>query len=222
MALSIRSIFHKPFFLFSAGQLQKHKTEWFTDAVFVVPHSGSIGVSNYWKVKYFLSSVAENLNIGSDGTHVGLVDYGKYARTISPLGQTKSVEDFETKLNAIAFEKGQNYIDRALKLASRELFAQNGRGRRDGVPKVLVLVTYEKQTQTSGSGELSAVAQSLKDDGVSVFAVGIGDAVKVDELLRIGSDNSSTFIVNKFDDLPEFRGDVTNAVFDASSKCNEE
>lgn len=192
--------------------------EWLTDILFVVPNFGNVGVTNSWSVKKFLRSVAEKLNIGSEGAHAGLIEYGTFSRTVSPIGETQSLEDFERKLNSFSFEKGQNYIDRALKLASKELFTQNGFGRRDGVPKTVVLLTYDKQTKSVHSDTLFSVAENIKQNGVSVFTLGIGNAVNVKELLKIGSGNNTTFIVEKFTNLPEFSGDLTEAVHDTSSE----
>lgn len=51
------------------------------DLVFVVDESGSIGSSNFLRIKNFLSDLVDQLTITSTAFHVGLVKFNKAAKT---------------------------------------------------------------------------------------------------------------------------------------------
>lgn len=51
------------------------------DLVFVVDESGSIGSSNFLRIKNFLSDLVDQLTISNTAFHVGLVKFSKTAKT---------------------------------------------------------------------------------------------------------------------------------------------
>lgn len=57
------------------------------DLVFVVDESGSIGSSNFDRIKDFLSDLVDQLTITSTAFHVGLVKFNKRAITEFHLDQ---------------------------------------------------------------------------------------------------------------------------------------
>ena len=50
------------------------------DIAFIVDSSGSIGVTDYAKTKYFVYSIANALNISKSGAHAGVVIYSEIAK----------------------------------------------------------------------------------------------------------------------------------------------
>ena len=172
---------------------------------------------NSWRVKAFLKSVAERLNIGPDQTRAGLIAYGTYACVMSSLGETATLEDLKQEFDSIPFGSGQQRVDRALKLAAGELLSGNGRTRK-GVPKVLMLLTYEEQVRAANSVGYSEAARSLKEDGVNVFVVKIG---RPDKGNQLENENSTTFAVHGFYQLPKVVGSLSNSLFESASKIVE-
>ena len=65
------------------------------------------------------------------------------------------------------------------------------------------MVTSSSQERKQGPyTPLSAAAQGLRDRGVSIYVVGIGDKVKVPELMDLSSDYRNVFVA---DDLSTVR-----------------
>lgn len=182
---------------------------WFADAVFVIPTSSRVGVPNIWKVKTFLKSVAETLNIGPDKTRAGLITYGRYASIISSLGETATLEEFEHKIDIIPYEKGQERVDRALLLAARMIVKGNA---REEVPRLLVLLEYEEIPMSAGVAEYVDTVQAIKLDGVNIFILKVGNAVEEN-----GIDNKTTFAV-RFDKLERVVGSLSNSLIESASK----
>lgn len=61
------------------------------------------------------------------------------------------------------------------------------------------MVTSSSQEKKQGPyTPLSAAAQGLKDRGVSIYVIGIGDKVKVPELMDLSSDYRSVFVADDF------------------------
>lgn len=68
--------------------------------------------------------------------------------------------------------------------------------------QALLLLTSSKQEKMQGPyTPLSAAAQGLRDRGVSIYVIGIGDKVKVPELLDLTSDYRNLFIADDFSAL---------------------
>lgn len=64
---------------------------------------------------------------------------------------------------------------------------------------------------------LSAAAQGLRDRGVSIYVIGIGDKVKVPELMDLTSDYRNMFTADDFSTLRE-RGIVVTEIIKNETK----
>lgn len=57
-----------------------------------------------------------------------------------------------------------------------------------------------------------AAATTLKNKGVHVFCVGIGNAVKEEILNQIATSSSDTFLATDFDRLPQIEKELTTVI----------
>lgn len=48
------------------------------DLVFILDSSGSVGEDNFKVMKSFMKSIVQNLDIGPDGTKIGLITFSRY------------------------------------------------------------------------------------------------------------------------------------------------
>ena len=60
------------------------------DLVFVIDNSGSVSSSDWEKAKSFIIDVSNSFDIGTDATMIGVIAYGKSARTIIGLSGNKN------------------------------------------------------------------------------------------------------------------------------------
>lgn len=75
------------------------------------------------------------------------------------------------------------------------------------------MVTSSSQERKQGPySPLSAGAQGLRDRGVSIYVIGIGDKVKVPELMDVTSDYRNVFVADDFSTLPSWGKVVTEMI----------
>ncbi|XP_068710293.1 uncharacterized protein [Montipora foliosa] len=162
-------------------------------------------VTNWTTILKFLSSVVGYFNISASGTHVGLLVFSLeaeirlYFNTLH--GTNMTVENVKNAVSTLLPKGGPSRFDRALLLAEQELFNE-GTGMRDEVPKTLLLVTHGKQARNQGPyTSLLAATQRLRDRGISMYAIGVGDRVEVPELMDLTSSYKNVFLVDDFGDF---------------------
>jgi len=74
------------------------------------------------------------------------------------------------------------------------------------------VVTSSSQERKQGPyTPLSAAAQGLRDRGVSIYVIGIGDKVKVAELMDLSSDYRNVFVADDFSTVRS-RGKVVTEI----------
>ena len=97
-------------------------------------------------------------------------------------------------------------IDKALRLAQKQMFIKANGGRADA-KKILFLLTDGKQTiprrlnRNQNPDDPSIVANELRASGVVVIAVGIGPHTDGDELIRLAGGEENAFRAASFDEL---------------------
>jgi uncharacterized protein YegL len=143
--------------------------------VLVIDCSGSMRA---WmdQVKQFAREMALSFQLGggTNGTQVGVVRFADSATVLSDL--TGNEGNATEAINALQDDLGSTNISDGLRAAQRLL---EGNGVRAGVPRVVMVLTDGKQSDSFG-GDAHAIAtsDSLKASGITVFAIGFGVALE--------------------------------------------
>ena len=82
-----------------------------------------------------------------------------------------------------------------MEIANYELFTPVG-GSRDQITKTLVILVSDKLND----GKISGIVGRLKFGGVTPVAIGVGQGVQRDDLLKV-ADGNHAFSVASFNDL---------------------
>lgn len=69
--------------------------------------------------------------------------------------------------------------------------------------QVAIVITDGEQTEKGGFTPLDVASQGIKDKGVTVYSLGIGRNVRVDQLRQIASSDDYVFNATGFDELVE-------------------
>lgn len=115
-------------------------------------------------------------------------------------GEHSSWDAFSNAVLDLDHQRGLTRIDRALQLASRDLFGPGGSARR-GVQKIAVVLTDGKQTVSSDAQPLDIASEPLREEGVYIFAIGIGKEVDRKELRLMTENDADVVVADSFDDL---------------------
>ena len=165
------------------------------DLVFVLDSSGSIGPDNWALMLNFVSSVIDRLSVASDKIHVGLVNFGTSASVELHLGNYTRKSDLLDVVANLDYMGGITNTASALNVMREEVFREES-GDRSDVPDVAIVVTHNASSEAYTVEE----AELAHAQGISIFAVGIGDedTLNIEELEGIATRDELTTVTPDF------------------------
>ncbi|RUS70240.1 hypothetical protein EGW08_022000 [Elysia chlorotica] len=168
------------------------------DIVFVVDSSNSVGLDNFRKMKTFLISLVESLDIGPSSSRVGIIVFSDDATMVIRLEDTTNEAVLKSDILNIQYTGGGTNTAAALKLLSSTAFSHSP--RHGNIPQVAVVLTDGLSRNTM----LTKIqAEQLHAMGVKLFAIGIERKASTEELEIIGSKPSDQYVIamSTFNDL---------------------
>lgn len=164
--------------------------------------------------KDFAINVTRRFSIGPSQTQIAAVAFSGFARISfflntydnqsSIIKALKDIKYFDIAVNVGNRRTSTNTAD-ALIRTEQEIFTTSG-GARDqslGYPRVAVVVTDGRSNINSSLTIPSA--EALHEARVTVFAVGVGNNINMNELNGIASSESFVILLSQFN-LMEFEG----------------
>ncbi|GCB63158.1 hypothetical protein scyTo_0009626 [Scyliorhinus torazame] len=178
------------------------------DIVFLIDGSDNVGNTDFSFVRDFLTSIIENLDIGSDRVRIGLVRYSNYAETEFYLNTYSSEDEILSHVEGLRLRGGRPLnTGAALDYVLRNHFTRpSGSRKEEGVPQILVLVTAGRSRDY-----VKPSADALKQAAVTIFAVGAWNADQ-GQLREIASDPSLSLNVQEFHSLPYVQEQVMMSI----------
>ncbi|XP_068927947.1 matrilin-4 [Petaurus breviceps papuanus] len=154
------------------------------DLVLVIDGSKSVRPQNFELVKRFVNQIVDFLDVSPEGTRVGLVQYSSRVRTEFPLGRYGTADEVKQAVLAVEYMEKGTMTGLALRHLVEHSFseAQGARPRVQNVPRVGLVFTDGRSQD-----DISVWATRAKEEGIIMFAVGVGKAVE-EELREIASD----------------------------------
>ncbi|NWR91700.1 MATN2 protein, partial [Furnarius figulus] len=161
-------------------------TEGPIDLVFVIDGSKSLGEDNFEIVKEFVSGILDTLEISPKAARVGLLQYSTEVRTEFTLRQFSSAKDMKKAVSQMKYMGRGSMTGLALKQMVERSFteAEGARPFSANVPRISIVFTDGR-----AQDEVSEWATRAKQNGIIIYAIGIGKAIE-EELLEIASEPS--------------------------------
>eukprot|EP00105_Crassostrea_gigas_P026420 XP_011447373.1 PREDICTED: collagen alpha-1(XII) chain [Crassostrea gigas] len=197
------------------------------DIAFVVDSSSSIWPPNFDTQVHFLYDILSPFDISPTKTQVAAVSY---SNVIRPQFQFNTYKDKTGVLGAtqnIIHTKGDaTRTYKALEYMNDQIFTSQNGARNDAI-KIAVVTTdgetnpggADSYTKEEGKKMTLQQAQRAKDNGVYVFAVGVGKEVNDQELLGIASGPESVIKVNTYEELRE--NELQDKLIDLTCEAGE-
>lgn len=133
---------------------------------------------NYLKEKSLVKAIAREFDVSMHGTHVGLVLYNNDAEVITAFNNKTTLKNFETKVDNLPLKGGKTRLDKALRLVASDVFTKE-KGMRDAnVPKIMFILTDGTQNRMCDEEALELAIAPLRNEGVHIVAIGVGEAEK--------------------------------------------
>uniref|UniRef100_A0A9J7Z1T8 Collagen alpha-1(XII) chain n=1 Tax=Cyprinus carpio carpio TaxID=630221 RepID=A0A9J7Z1T8_CYPCA len=177
------------------------------DIVLLVDGSYSIGLANFAKVRSFLEVLVNSFDIGPNKVQISLVQYSRDPQTEFALNKH---HDNAAVLNAVRtfpYRGGSTNTGKAMTYVREKIFIP-ARGARDNVPRVMVLITDGKSSDSFKNS-----ANKLRDADVEIFAVGVKDAVRSElEAIANAPADNHVFEVEDFDSFQRISKELTTSI----------
>lgn len=182
------------------------------EVYFVLDSSSSI-----WRVDFeesmlgFVRDVIDIFDVGRDRTRVGVITFSDAAMTVFGLASHVHKDELLKAINKnnVRYTPGLTYTAEALQKA-RANFRNEG---RPGVQQIIILIT---DGQSRDPNATMSVARAAHRDGVTLFAVGVGDGVDLGELHAVASEPSNNFVLT----VDDFTGLAASKERLASRTCS--
>ena len=132
--------------------------------------STSIGTVNFQRIKRFLQSFIEGLDIGSDKVRVGLAQYSHRVYREFLLKDHTDKRSLVERVDRLLYRGGGTFTGKGIKFLQSHFLTKEAGSRADeGVPQVVVVMT-------DGASQDDVVGPSLAlKEGVKMFAIGVGN-----------------------------------------------
>uniref|UniRef100_A0A8C7IES3 Collagen type XXII alpha 1 chain n=1 Tax=Oncorhynchus kisutch TaxID=8019 RepID=A0A8C7IES3_ONCKI len=174
------------------------------DLVFILDTSSSVGKENFEKIRQWVSNLVESFDVGPDKTRVAVVRYSDRPTTEFNLGRYSTMDEVKRAARNIRYLGGNTMTGDAISYTTTNIFTERAGARpaAKGIQKVAILLT-DGRSQDYVLEPSKAAAKA----GVRMFAVGIGEALKV-ELEEIAAEpkNAHVFHVTDFNAIDKIRG----------------
>ncbi|XP_052386234.1 collagen alpha-1(XII) chain-like isoform X2 [Carassius gibelio] len=177
------------------------------DIVLLVDGSYSIGLANFAKVRSFLEVLVNSFDIGLDKVQISLVQYSRDPHTEFALNKHRDNAAVLSAVRTFPYRGGSTNTGKAMSYVREKIFIP-ARGARDNVPRVMVLITDGKS-----SDSFKNPANKLRDADVEIFAVGVKDAVRSElEAIANAPADSHVFEVEDFDSFQRISKELTTSI----------
>uniref|UniRef100_A0A3Q2PVC2 Matrilin 2 n=1 Tax=Fundulus heteroclitus TaxID=8078 RepID=A0A3Q2PVC2_FUNHE len=180
------------------------------DLVFVIDGSKSLGAANFERVKQWVNSIVDSLDISRTGTHVGLIQFSTKVHTEFPLGRHRTAQDVKRAVAQMQYMGRGSMTGSALRHMFQFGFSEK-EGARSNIPRVCVVFTDGRSQD-----DVSEWATKAKNAGVTIYALGVGKAIE-QELREIASEPAEMHLYYAEDF--EKMGEITKKL--KSRICND-
>lgn len=170
------------------------------DVVFVLDSSRSIWEPDFYKQLNFVENIVKQFKISPNNTQVGVVTFGQYNTLRFHLNKYHDATKLQNAISTIRFKPGRSTnTGGAIKYMSNVMFTE-GNGARKNVPKVAVVITDGRSSDTIKTAKAARVA---RERGIHLFSIGVGTKFDRKELNNIGNKPSKEYVftVNNYSAL---------------------
>ncbi|CAI5788343.1 Hypothetical predicted protein [Podarcis lilfordi] len=167
------------------------------DIVFVIDSSGSIGPNNYNLMKNFMIGIVNKSDVGKELVQFGALKYSDDPHILFDLDDHSTQSAVIDAIRSDTHLGGNTYTAEALE-HSKALFTEaRGSRKHRGVSQILMVITDGESHDTE---RLEEVSKKLRDDKITILAIGIKEA-KLDELLTMAGSEKNQYFVDTFEGL---------------------
>lgn len=184
------------------------------DVGFLVDNSGSINMAdanNYQRIRDFIKGFIKSVVIGPNDTRIAIATYSTSFKLRFNFSAYVATESLVSATQDIPYDGGSTFTGDALNRIRTDVFSV----ARESVPRILIVLTDGKSQDS-----VTVPASRLREIGVHIISVGVGDAV-FSELADMASDPDRENIYNvTFTSLVNLVGSFLEGVCKGKGRIN--
>lgn len=142
-----------------------------------------------------MESVVNQSTVGTNLTRFGVIVYSTNPKSIFTLKEYNSRREVREAIGKVVPTGGDTYTGRALTYSLQFFNAEHGGRKKSKVPQILMVITDGDATNPHN---LKIPSDTLRDNGVTVFSIGVKDANRAQLNTIAGGDKSKVFYVDNF------------------------
>ena len=145
----------------------------------------------------FVKGISKTFNVSKTDTNVGIITYAGDAAVRYRFEDITNQTELENALDNLTVSGSGRNIRNALYEAQTDFFNRSIPDRNDTVQDILVVIT-----DGGSDDDITVPTNALKEDGVTIFSVGI-DRYVLAQLYELASDPDSdhVFTIDSYDEL---------------------
>nr|KAG5712283.1 hypothetical protein BaRGS_023862 [Batillaria attramentaria] len=187
------------------------------DIVFLMDSSSSEDLSDFQKMKEFVSGFARQFQIGPSNVQVAAISFSSSAHVAFYLNTYHTQYSLLSGIANVHYYGGSTHTDLALSTA-RNTILTSYHGARSTASKAVILLTDGRSINTRAT-ELQA--QLLRQAGARIITIGVGSNVNHQELEAVASDVQHSFSVASFSALQSIKDELVATACESCSYDEE-
>ncbi|XP_075404010.1 collagen alpha-5(VI) chain [Tenrec ecaudatus] len=189
------------------------------DIVFVLDNSGSISEEQLQSMMNLTIHLVEKADVGSNRVQFGALKYSDHPETLFYLNTYSSRKGIMENLRRRRDTGGSTYTARALDHSNSLFTEEHGSRLQQGVKQVLIVIT---DGVSHDRDRLQDTALKLREKGITIYAVGVGEADR-EELETMAGNKENAIHVENFDKLKDIHQLLRESLCEASPEvCNRQ
>uniref|UniRef100_A0A3Q1GHV9 Collagen type VI alpha 3 chain n=1 Tax=Acanthochromis polyacanthus TaxID=80966 RepID=A0A3Q1GHV9_9TELE len=179
------------------------------DIVFLVDGTINLGRDNFNEVMSFITNLIDLFFTERDDLRIGLAHYAADVTDAFFLNTYKNREDILSAIGRVEFKGGRTLNTGSAIRHVQDVHFTRDKGSRidEGTPQVLIAITGGRSSDDSKTAALG-----LKNKGVRIFAVGVGNIQ--DELENLASESTTVARASTFQGLSELNEQILETLDD--------
>ena len=179
------------------------------DVVFLLDRSSSINNEKHKLILNFTAGLVKRLNIGQDRVHVGAAQFSDNPNPEFYLNNKfNNGQHLINKILNLEYTGGNTFLGKALNFMKGYFTEQHGSRKSAGIPQKLVVLS---DGDAHDDVEVEDAAKSVKDMGVEIFFIGVGD-VHMLQLLQSTGHPKKVFSATNYLSLENLTQPVADAL----------
>ena len=169
------------------------------DLVFLLDSSGSIGSDNFVAMKQLVKNIASSLTIGPENTRVAVIVFESDVRLEFNLNTYTNINSLSQAIDNIFYDAGGTSTHLALQLLRNSIISEvlGVRPSTDSeITQVAIVITDGQSNNPTATAEEARKVHT--DTDFTVFAVGIGSGIGLEELRTIASRDDYVILATSF------------------------